>query len=68
MDEDYKFTKITMFYFGKNKTYNKWITNDDNNNKDDEKEYDNNNKREIKSTTVTKSKKCIKENQKMKDK
>jgi hypothetical protein len=31
MDEDYKFTKTTMFYFEKNKIYNKWITNDNNN-------------------------------------
>jgi hypothetical protein len=45
MDEYCKFTKITRFYFVKNKTYNKWITNDNNNNKYDEKEYDNNNKR-----------------------
>jgi hypothetical protein len=66
MDEDYKFMKTTMFYFVKNKTYNKWIAND--NNKDAEKEYDNNNKRKIKSTTVTKSKKCIEQDQKMKDK
>ncbi len=38
MDEDYKFTRITMFYFGRNKKYNKWITNDNNNNKGDEDE------------------------------
>ncbi len=31
MDEDYKFTRIAMFYFGKNKAYNKQITNDNNN-------------------------------------
>ncbi len=45
MDEDYKFTETTMFYFGKQKTQNKWVTND-NNNEDDEKKYDNNNERE----------------------
>jgi hypothetical protein len=38
MDEDNKFTRITMFYFGRNKKYNKWITNDNNNNKGDEDE------------------------------
>ncbi len=30
MDEDYKFIRITLFFFGKNKTYNKC---DNNNNK-----------------------------------
>jgi hypothetical protein len=55
MDEDYKFTKIIMFYFVKNKTYNKWITNNNNNTITTT---------ERKSTVVMGSKKHNKEDQK----
>ncbi len=63
MNENYKFMRIIMFYFVKNRTYNKWITND-NNNKDDETITT----RGKKSTIVMTSKKYIKEDQQMEDK